>query len=152
MYGDLISKMAARLDVSTSQPTHFINYVVFSVIQAQLYSMVPLSLTRVMAQAACFSWDKHRSAPVISKSLDYINRIQEDSAEFLFPYPQLNSTIISSALKDRQHHCTPPDQECKKIRLLWTPFLLIGSVLQLSCLHSKDIHAIFNRPCRPASS
>lgn len=105
-YGNLIKKMVARLNISTSQSTPVVDDFVFDMIQAQTSAAVAIPMSKVLLQSIKAFWEKPASLPMSNKRLDQMYHTQEQGAEFLFKHPQTNSVIVSSLSKSHHHHST----------------------------------------------
>lgn len=71
-YTDIIRKMAARLGVSTAQPSPEVDDVFFEVVHAKLSSTVAIPLSKVLLQTVKSTWAKPASVLISNKKLDHL--------------------------------------------------------------------------------
>lgn len=139
--------MTARLGISTSQPQPTEDDNVFDVLQRNLSTAIAIPMTKVMLRTAKEAWDNPASAPVSSKRLDHMYKIQEESAEFLFNHPKPNSVVVSTSAKTKRRQSTPSDREGKKLDSFGRRFYSSGALgikaSNYSACIARYIHAIF---------
>lgn len=147
-YGDLIKKVAARLGLPTSQPQPAVeDDVVLDVLDRNLSTTIAIPLSKGLLRSVQSAWENPASAPVSSRRLDHMYRVQEKSAEFLFSHPKPNSVVVSSSARGRKHQSTPPDREGKKMDSFGRRFYSAGALgiktgNYMACI-ARFMHALF---------
>lgn len=84
MYGSLIKTIANRLGLPIAKPQTPVTDAIFDIVLKEASAPVSLPLAAVFQQVINQTWEKLSSAPPSSKRLDYMYRVQEQSAAFLY--------------------------------------------------------------------
>lgn len=117
-YGELIKWMATRLGIPSPEPQTPVGDVVFGIVQRDLSAVMSLLWTAVFLQAVKTTLECPSPAPIFSKSLGHMHRIQESSVDFLYVHPRQNSLVVSASAKSEKQQPTPPDGEDKHLSSL----------------------------------
>lgn len=138
-YEALVKKIATRLGLSLSEPKAPVEDAIFYILLRDTSSAVSLPLAAVLLQTIHLTWQHPSSAPMSSKRLDHVYRVQESSAAFLYTHPKPNSVVVTTLPKGK-HRSTPPDRDSKTVDTYGRRFYATGALGIKACNGEISLH------------